>query len=110
MREGTIRSGVAWSPHARSLPGGLASGGPASVEAFLPPRRGITQKRGKCSAICACKGLASLQSYPGHDGIPDLPEGDTIADFHTAQAIAREQCGYGTALMELPSLQAAPTA
>jgi hypothetical protein len=71
------------------------------------PRRGITQKRGKCSAICACKGLASLQSYPGANGIPDLPEGDTIADFHTAQAIAREQCGYGTALLELPSLQAA---
>ena len=60
-----------------------------------------------CSALCACKGLASLQSYPGHDGIPDLPEGDTVADFHAARAIAREQCGYGTSLMELPSLQAA---
>ena len=37
--------------------------------------RGITQKRGKCSAICACRGLKSLQSYPGNDGIPDLPTG-----------------------------------
>ena len=25
--------------------------------------RGVTRKRGKCSAICACSGLASLQSY-----------------------------------------------
>jgi hypothetical protein len=48
----------------------------------LPNLRGTTQKRGKCSAICACKGLASLQSYPGHNGIPDLPEGDSVADFH----------------------------
>ena len=71
------------------------------------PRRGITQKRGKCSALCACKGLASLQSYPGANGIPDLPEGDSLEDFHAARAIAREQCGYGTTLMELPSLQAA---
>ena len=46
--------------------------------------RGITRKRGKCSAIFACKGLASLQSYPGHGGIPDLPSGDTVADFHAA--------------------------
>ena len=67
--------------------------------------RGITQKRGKCSALCACQGLAKLQSRPGHGGIPDLPEGDTIADLHTAQAIARSQCAYGTSKMELPSLQ-----
>ena len=69
--------------------------------------RGITQKRGKCSAICACRGLASLQSYPGANGIPDLPAGDTVADFHVAQSIARGQCAYGTSKMELPSLQAA---
>jgi hypothetical protein len=69
--------------------------------------RGITQKRGKCSAICACRGLKSLQSYPGNDGIPDLPVGSTVDDFHAAQAIARSQCGYGTPLLELPSLMAA---
>ena len=67
--------------------------------------RGITQKRGKCSALCACRGLEKLQSRPGYGGIPDLPEGNTIADFHAAQAIARSQCAYGTAKMELPSLQ-----
>ena len=33
--------------------------------------RGITRKRGKCSALCACQGLASLQSHPGINGIPD---------------------------------------
>ena len=70
--------------------------------------RGITRKRGKCAAICACNGLASLQSRPGADGIPDLPTGDTVEDFHTAQAIARDYgCSYGTAKMELPSLEAA---
>jgi hypothetical protein len=70
--------------------------------------RGITRKHGKCAAICACNGLASLQSRPGADGIPDLPTGDTVEDFHTAQAIARDYgCSYGTAKMELPSLEAA---
>ena len=69
--------------------------------------RGITRKRGKCSAVCACRGLASLQSYPGANGIPDLPEGDSIADFRAAQAIAQSQCGYGQTIMELPSLLAA---
>ena len=67
--------------------------------------RGITQKRGKCAALCACRGLASLQSYPGANGIPDLPEGDTLADFRTAQAVAQSQCGYGTSIMALPSLR-----
>ena len=46
-----------------------------------------------------------MQSRPGYGGIPDLPEGNTLADFHTAQAIARSQCAYGTAKMELSSLQ-----
>ena len=69
--------------------------------------RGITRKRGKCSAICACRGLASLQSYPGANGIPDLPSGDTVADFYAAQAIVQSQCGYGTSLLEFPSLEAA---
>ena len=85
---------------------GVARGGLVHHDAPpLPNLRGITQKRGKCSAICACKGLASLQSYPGANGIPDLPTGDTVADFRAAQAIAQSQCAYGTAKMELPSLQ-----
>ena len=67
--------------------------------------RGITRKRGKCAAVCACRGLEKLQSYPGANGIPDLPTGETLADFHMAQSIARDQCAYGTAKMELPSLQ-----
>ena len=67
--------------------------------------RGITQKRGKCAALCACRGLASLQSYQGANGIPDLPEGDTLAAFRTAQAISQSQCGYGTSIMALPSLR-----
>ena len=69
--------------------------------------RGITVKRGKCSAVCACQGLASLQSSPGANGIPDLPTGNTVADLNTARAIAQSQCGYGTSQLELPSLQAA---
>ena len=69
--------------------------------------RGITRKRGKCSALCACRGLAALQSYPGANGIPDLPSGDTVDDLHAARAIAQSQCGYGTAKLELPSLQSA---
>ena len=69
--------------------------------------RGITRKRGKCSAICACRGLASLQSYPGANGIPDLPTGNTVADLHAARVIAQAQCGYGTVKLELLSLQAA---
>ena len=67
--------------------------------------RGITRKRGKCSALCACRGLAKLQSRPGYGGVPDLPDTNTLADFHEAVAIARSQCAYGTAKMELPSLQ-----
>lgn len=69
--------------------------------------RGIARKRGKASAVCACRGLASLQSHPGYGGIPDLPKGDSLADFHTAHAIATSQCAYGTSKLELPSLQAA---
>jgi hypothetical protein len=69
--------------------------------------RGITRKRGKCSAVCACRGLKSLQSYPGADGIPDLPAGNSVADLHAARAMAQAQCGYGTAKLELTSLQAA---
>jgi hypothetical protein len=69
--------------------------------------RGITRKRGKCSALCACRGLAALPSYPGANGIPDLPSGDTVDDLHAARAIAQSQCGYGTAKLELPSLQSA---
>ena len=67
--------------------------------------RGITRKRGKCSALCACQGLASLQSHPGINGIPDLPEGDAVADFYAAQAVAQSRCAYGTAKMEYPSLR-----
>lgn len=69
--------------------------------------RGITRKRGKCAAICACRGLESLQSFPGANGIPDLPLGDTLADFHVAQSMARDQCAYGTSKMEFTSLHAA---
>ena len=69
--------------------------------------RGITRKRGKCSAICACRGLAKLQSYPGANGIPDLPAGDSIADLHVARAMAQDQCGYGTPLLARASLEMA---
>ena len=69
--------------------------------------RGLTRKRGKCSAVCACRGLVQLQSRPGANGIPDLPAGDTVEDLHAARAIAQSQCGYGTSKLELPSLQAA---
>ena len=69
--------------------------------------RGITRKRGKCSAVCACRGLAKLQSRPGANGIPDLSSGDTVQDWHAARAIAQSQCGYGTSKLELPSLQEA---
>lgn len=67
--------------------------------------RGITRKRGKCSALCACRGLACLQSYPGANGIPDLPTGDTLADFYAAQKVMQAHCAYGTEKMMLPSLQ-----
>ena len=77
------------------------------ISLYFAAYRGITQKRGKCSALCACKGLAKLQSRPGTDGIPDLPMGNTVADVHAAVSIAQSQCAYATAKMELPSLQAA---
>lgn len=67
--------------------------------------RGMRCGRGKCAALCACKGQESLQSYPGAGGITDLPEGNTIADYRAAESIADGQCSWGSKLMEYDSLR-----
>ena len=69
--------------------------------------RGFRAGRGKCAAVCACRGQACLQSYPGGGGIPDLPTGDTIADYEAADAIAEAQCTWGQAVMKYENLRSA---
>ena len=64
-------------------------------------------KKGKAAALCGCKTLADLRSYPGDNNISALPEGDTVADYHKAVKILQEQCNYGTAGVEYLSLEAA---
>ena len=67
--------------------------------------RGMRCGRGKCAALCACKGQEALQSYPGAGGIDELPEGDSIADYHAAERIADAQCSWGSPKMEYGSLR-----
>ena len=69
--------------------------------------RGMRCGRGKCAALCACKGQDSLQSYPGGGEVPDLPAGDTIEDYQCAVVIAEAQCSWGSELIAYPRLRSA---
>eukprot|EP00966_Prymnesium_polylepis_P148213 3423759-Prymnesium_polylepis.1 len=75
----------------------------------LAAARGMRKCRGKAACLCACQGKARLPSYPGQTDppIPALPDGDTEADWARAIEIAEEQCSYGSAKMEYPSLRSA---
>ena len=69
--------------------------------------RGARAGRGKCAAVCCCKGQDQLHSYPGNGTIPDLPTGDTEDAYHAAAQLADEQCSWGSDLLCYPSLRSA---
>ena len=69
--------------------------------------RGFRAGRGKCAALCACRGQECLQSYPGGGDIPDLPAGDTVEEYRAAEAIAQEQCSWASDKMKFGSLRSA---
>eukprot|EP00965_Chrysotila_dentata_P173405 5724782-Pleurochrysis_carterae.AAC.1 len=57
--------------------------------------------------MCCCQTTAKLQSYPGNDEIPAIPDGDSLETWRAAEAVLRGACAYGTDEMNYSSLEAA---
>eukprot|EP00965_Chrysotila_dentata_P088116 2908803-Pleurochrysis_carterae.AAC.1 len=73
----------------------------------LAVARAMRACRGKAACLCGCQTTAELQSYPGNDDIPPIPDGNDLVTWRAAEAILRGACSYGTEKMAYASLEAA---
>ena len=81
----------------------------------LAAARGMRGCFGKAACLCACRGKAMLQAYPGDvettvkehqrlEHLPSIPAGDSEEVWAEARAILRGFCAYGSEKMSAASL------
>eukprot|EP00965_Chrysotila_dentata_P055549 1842847-Pleurochrysis_carterae.AAC.2 len=67
--------------------------------------RGMRGCRGKAAALCGCRGKEGRQSLPGEDGIPAIPDGESLSTWAAARQILATHCSFGSSLMSSASLR-----
>jgi hypothetical protein len=81
----------------------------------LAAARGMRACFGKAACLCACRGAAMLQAYPGDaettvtqhqrlEHLPSIPAGDSEEVWEEARTILRSFCSYGSEKMSAASL------
>eukprot|EP00965_Chrysotila_dentata_P063576 2106370-Pleurochrysis_carterae.AAC.4 len=69
--------------------------------------RGMRGVWGKEAALCGCQGKEGMQMVPGEDWISPISDADDLATWINAECILKENCCFGSAVMEYDSLLSA---